>query len=71
MGIIKSALFSEEQNRLASIAKVGHPARIDIIQHLVKANQRINSDLVKELSLAQATVSQHLKELKAVDVLLY
>lgn len=66
MGITKHDLFNESQNELAIICKViGHPARVAILQYLLKANQCINSDLVQELGLAQATISQHLKELKA------
>lgn len=70
MGLTKSNLFTEEQNELAAIAKVlAHPARIAILQHLIKANACINSDLVNELGLAQATISQHLKELKSIDLI--
>ena len=43
---------------------LAHPARIAIIQHLIKANACICGDLVDELGLAQPTISQHLKELK-------
>ena len=70
MGITKSQLFTAEQNDLALMAKAfGHPARVAIIQHLLKANQCINSDLVEELGLAQATISQHLKELKSLGII--
>ena len=70
MGITKKNLFTKEQNELAEMAKVlGHPARIAIIQHLLKSNSCINSDLVNELGLAQATISQHLKELKSLGVI--
>ena len=70
MGVTKSNLFSHEQNELAQIAKVfAHPARIAIIQHLLKAQTCINSDLVHELGLAQATISQHLRELKAMGII--
>ena len=67
MGITKTDLFTEEQNAIAQMAKVlGHPARVAILQYLVKSNTCINGDLVQELGLAQATVSQHLRELKEV-----
>lgn len=70
MGLTKSDLFSEEQNTIATMAKVfGHPARVAILQHLLKSKACINSDLVAELGLAQATISQHLKELKAIGVI--
>jgi ArsR family transcriptional regulator, arsenate/arsenite/antimonite-responsive transcriptional repressor len=65
MGLTKSEIFSEEQNNIANIAKVlGHPARIAILQHLLKVQACICGDLVEEIGLAQATISQHLKELK-------
>ncbi|HRO69381.1 MAG TPA: metalloregulator ArsR/SmtB family transcription factor [Chitinophagaceae bacterium] len=65
MGLTKTEIFSEKQNKLARMMKaLAHPARIAIIQHLVKANACICGDLVDELGLAQATISQHLKELK-------
>ncbi|NQV76772.1 MAG: winged helix-turn-helix transcriptional regulator, partial [Lutibacter sp.] len=65
MGSTKSQIFSDQQNNLAQIAKVlGHPARIAILEHIVKSNACICNDLVDEIGLAQATISQHLKELK-------
>ncbi|WP_158828136.1 ArsR/SmtB family transcription factor [Mucilaginibacter lacusdianchii] len=65
MGATKTEIFTEEQNHLASMLKaMAHPARIAILQHLMAANACICGDLVEELGLAQATISQHLKELK-------
>lgn len=65
MGITKTEIFTEEQNKLAIMLKaIAHPARIAILEHLIKANACICGDLVEELGLAQATISQHLKELK-------
>ncbi|GGH08579.1 ArsR/SmtB family transcription factor [Mucilaginibacter phyllosphaerae] len=65
MGLTKTAIFTDEQNRLAMQLKaIAHPARIAILQHIIKANACICGDLVGELGLAQATISQHLKELK-------
>lgn len=65
MGLTKTEIFTEKQNKLAQMMKaLAHPARIAIIQHLIKANACICGDLVDELGLAQATISQHLKELK-------
>ena len=70
MGLTRTDLFTEEQNELSLLAKaLAHPARIAILQHLVKTNACINSDLVQELGLAQATISQHLKELKAIGII--
>ena len=65
MGITKSEIFTEEQNQLASIAKVlGHPARVAILNHLFSISNCVCGDLVEEIGLAQPTISQHLKELK-------
>jgi DNA-binding transcriptional ArsR family regulator len=70
MGITKTNLFTEEQNAIATLAKaLGHPARVAILQHLIKSKACINSDLVNELGLAQATISQHLKELKNLGII--
>ena len=69
MGVTKSNLFSEEQNEMATMAKaLAHPARIAIIQHLLKIDACINGDLVQEVGLAQATISQHLRELKNAGI---
>lgn len=70
MGVTKTDLFSELQNEIASTAKAfAHPARVAIIQHLLKTNACINGDLVQELGLAQATISQHLRELKDTGII--
>jgi len=65
MGITRTDIFSDEQNQLSVMLKaIAHPARIAILQHIIKANACICGHLVDELGLAQATISQHLKELK-------
>lgn len=70
MGLTKSEIFTEEQNRISSIAKVlGHPARVAILQVLLSSDRCITGDLVNELGLAQATISQHLKELKNLNLI--
>lgn len=70
MGVTKTDLFTEDQNELALAAKAfAHPARIAIIEFLLKANSCINGDLVNELGLAQATISQHLRELKDIGII--
>lgn len=65
MGTSKTALFSEDHNALAATLKaLAHPARIAILEYLVKVDTCICGDIVNELPLAQPTVSQHLRELK-------
>lgn len=70
MGITKSDIFTDEQNNLAVMFKVlGHPARIAILQHIIAQKACICNNLVEELGLAQATISQHLKELKTIGII--
>jgi predicted transcriptional regulator len=65
MGLTKTEIFTDAQNELAVMLKaIAHPARIAILQQIINANACICGDLVDELGLAQATISQHLKELK-------
>lgn len=70
MGLTKTEIFTDEQNKLASMLKaLAHPARIAILQQIIKANACICGELVDELGLAQATISQHLKELKTAGII--
>lgn len=65
MGITKSDHFSDDQNEIANLLKaLGHPARIAIMEFLLKTEACICGDIVNELPLSQPTISQHLKELK-------
>lgn len=65
MGLTKTDKFTAQQNRLAIMLRaVAHPARIAILEQIIKSNACICGDLVNELGLAQPTISQHLKELK-------
>lgn len=65
MGVTKTEHFTDKQNDIAVMLKAfGHPARVAIIEYLMKVNTCICGDIVNELPLAQPTVSQHLKELK-------
>ena len=70
MGLTKTAEFSKVHNDLAIIAKaLGHPARIAIIQFLIKSKSCYCGDIVDELPLSQSTVSQHLSELKKAGLI--
>lgn len=65
MGLTKSEEFTKTQNDLAILTKaLGHPARIAILQFLMKTRSCVCGDIVDKLPLSQSTVSQHLKELK-------
>ena len=70
MGATKSDEFSVKDNRVARYAKaLAHPARIAILQYLVKQQSCVCGDIVEELPLSQSTVSQHLKELKEAGLI--
>ena len=70
MGVTKTENFTAAQNKTAVYAKaLAHPARVAIIEYLSKNRTCICGDLVEELPLAQATVSQHLKELKQAGII--
>lgn len=70
MGTSKKKAFSSNQNRLADLAKAfAHPARIAILEFLAKQNVCVCGDIVEELPLSQATVSQHLAELKRIGLI--
>ena len=65
MGATKTEHFTDKQNAIATLTKaLGHPARIAIMEYLMKVDDCICGDIVNELPLSQPTVSQHLKELK-------
>jgi len=70
MGTTKTEIFTAQQNELAILFKaLGHPARIAIIQYIINQKACICTHLVDELGLAQATISQHLKELKKAGII--
>ncbi|MFV1448288.1 metalloregulator ArsR/SmtB family transcription factor [Maribacter sp. HS] len=70
MGLTKTQIFNAEQNDLAIIFKVlSNPARIAILQYISRQDACICNDIVDEIGLAQPTISQHLKELKSIDII--
>jgi DNA-binding transcriptional ArsR family regulator len=70
MGLTKTEEFTKTQNDLAALTKaLGHPARIAILQFLIKTKACVCGDIVDELPLSQSTVSQHLKELKKAGLI--
>ena len=70
MGATKTEHFTDKQNEIAILVKaLGHPARIAIIEFLLKVDTCICGDIVNELPLSQPTISQHLKELKMAGII--
>ena len=60
-------VYTDKQERIARYSKaLGHPARVFIMDFLVKNTDRCcySGDMAEELPIARSTLSQHLKELK-------
>jgi ArsR family transcriptional regulator, arsenate/arsenite/antimonite-responsive transcriptional repressor len=59
-----------EGERLATLAKaLSHPARVKIVLVLARTPGCIGGDIVQAVGLAQSTVSEHLRILKAAGVI--
>lgn len=70
MAFSKKTEFTADDVWLADIAKaLSHPARIRILKILNQMDSCMVGSIVDQLPLAQATVSQHLKELKRVGLI--
>lgn len=70
MGLAKTEEFTVKENIIATYAKaLSHPARVAILQLLIRKQACICGDIVEELPLSQSTVSQHLKELKEAGLI--
>lgn len=70
MGATKTEHFTDKQNSMATLIKaLGHPARVAIVEYLLKVDECICGDIVNELPLSQPTVSQHLRELKMAGLI--
>lgn len=70
MAVNKKSEFANEDIWLADVAKaLSHPARIRILKILNDMSSCMVGNIVEQLPLAQATVSQHLKELKRVGLI--
>jgi ArsR family transcriptional regulator, arsenate/arsenite/antimonite-responsive transcriptional repressor len=70
MAVSKKTEFTQEDIWLADVAKaLSHPARIRILKILNNMSSCMVGNIVDQLPLAQATVSQHLKELKRVGLI--
>ena len=55
----------------ARMAALGHPARVEIIRHLARAESCCCREVVENFDLAQSTVSQHLKVLVEAGLVTY
>ena len=58
------------QEQIARVAKaLGHPARIQIIETLLRRTTCIGCDIVAEIGLAASTTSEHLRILKEAGLI--
>ena len=63
--------YTDQEEQIARFAKaMGHPARMAILQFLVRQDSCFFGDIHEVLPIAKATVSQHLKELKEAGLIL-
>jgi ArsR family transcriptional regulator, arsenate/arsenite/antimonite-responsive transcriptional repressor len=63
--LVPPALEARAETEVAALAKaLGHPVRVRIMRLLLARDSCCCGQIVDELPLAQATVSQHLKVLK-------
>jgi len=70
MAFHKKNIFPGTERHIAQFAKVlSHPARITILKELAERKTCICGEIVEVLPLSQATVSQHLKELKQTGII--
>ncbi len=70
MGTTKTVEYTSKELSIAKYAKaLSHPARIAILNLLLKKQSCICGDIVDDLPLSQSTVSQHLKELKEAGLI--
>ena len=60
---------SEAEVFAAMCKALGHPVRVMIVNYLKKIDCCLCGDIVKQLPLAQSTVSQHLKCLKQAGLI--
>jgi ArsR family transcriptional regulator len=63
-------LQRSDEDMVRMFRALGHPARLSIVRILMERRQCVCGDLVEELPLAQATVSQHLKVLKEAGIVI-
>lgn len=70
MGVSKIENFSSKQNMIATYSKaLSHPARVAILEEIIRKKKVTCGHLCQNLSLAQSTISQHLNELKSTGLI--
>ena len=66
----RPASTQSDHERIAQLAKaLGHPARLQIVQTLLRRTTCIGCDIVEEIGLAASTTSEHLRILKETGLI--
>jgi ArsR family transcriptional regulator len=67
----RPASVQSDHDRIAQIAKaLAHPARVQIVQTLLRRTTCIGCDIVEEIGLAASTTSEHLRILKEAGLII-
>ena len=70
MAKAKIPVIADEKLRLAKMLKaLGNPVRFQIVETLAERQMCITAEIVETTTLAQSTVSQHLKVLKEAGLI--
>ena len=70
MGTTKYQAYSTEQIEMARLFKaLAHPARLAIIENILRYESLSGKDLQFYIPLSQSTISQHLKELFVAGII--
>jgi predicted transcriptional regulator len=65
LGRERLASTRSDHERIAQLARaLAHPARVQIVQTLLRRTTCIGCDIVEEIGLAASTTSEHLRILK-------
>ena len=58
------------RDEMATIAKaMGHPARVQIVEYFMECKPHTVGEIAAQLTLAQSTVSEHLRILRSANIL--
>ncbi len=67
---VQPARLPAQNDAIAALAKaIGHPARVRILRMLHDKQSCIGCDIVDQIGLAQSTISEHLRILKAAGII--
>src|SRR3546814_1767111 len=65
-----NATVAVDRDRIAALAKaLAHPARVKVVEALLRRRSCIGCDLVEEVGLAASTTSEHLRILKEAGLI--